>query len=186
MQNAEKQAADTQQFLTFVIDDDKFGVEVLSVREIRGWSKLTDFPGAPSHMLGIINLRGSVVPIFDLKSILMRGSIEIDDKKVIIVINIAEQEIGIMVDAVSDIIDANMSQIKQSDVAQTIVGEQFIKGIIQKSRDKDDRENDEHANEMIVLLDHNRLLGDHVIEVLRSKIKPEAPEDEADVEESKE
>src|ERR1700742_198571 len=85
---AQKGAA--QQFLTFTIEDEEFGVDIMTVREIKGWTETTRLPNAPEFMRGVMNLRGLIIPIFDLRMRFHRGRTEATAKHVVIILAVKE------------------------------------------------------------------------------------------------
>lgn len=118
-------------FLTFTIDDSRYGVDILSVREIKVWENPTELPNSPEYMKGVINLRGVVIPIFDLKKRFGTGEISPDPQNVIIILAIDEEKmIGILVDAVSDIVESKKEDIKESPKTEPSIDEEFIQGLI--------------------------------------------------------
>ena len=104
-------AADAQQFLTFKLAGEEYGVGILTVQEIRGWSSVTKVPHTPSWLLGVINLRGVVVPIIDLR-VKFHASAEYNDTTVVIILTVATRVVGVVVDGVSDVITLGAAQIK--------------------------------------------------------------------------
>ncbi len=102
-----------QQFLTFALSDQEFGIEILSVQEIRNFTSVTPIPNSPPEVRGVINLRGSVVPIVDLKAALGIAGSGQDKFSVIIVVNVASKAVGLIVDAVSDVVDVNPEDVVQ-------------------------------------------------------------------------
>ena len=108
------QSADLQQIVTFKIEDSTFGVEVESVREIKGWQPTTPLPNAASHALGVINLRGTIIAVYDLRHRLGLGPAEVSRSSVVIVVDLADRLAGILVDAVSDIIDVPRSSLRSA------------------------------------------------------------------------
>lgn len=104
--------ADTQQFLTFRLAGEEYGVGILSVQEIRGWSAVTAIPQSPPWLLGVINLRGSVVPVIDLRLKFNYAKAEYNEFTVVIILNLKERVVGIVVDGVSDVITLAAGQIK--------------------------------------------------------------------------
>ena len=104
-------AADAQQFLTFKLAGEEYGVGILAVQEIRGWSSVTKVPHTPSWLLGVINLRGVVVPIIDLR-VKFHASAEYNDTTVVIILTVATRVVGVVVDGVSDVITLGAAQIK--------------------------------------------------------------------------
>ena len=105
-------AADAQQFLTFKLAGEEYGVGILTVQEIRGWSSVTKVPHTPTWLLGVINLRGVVVPIIDLRVKFKFASAEYNDTTVVIILTVATRVVGVVVDGVSDVITLGASQIK--------------------------------------------------------------------------
>ncbi len=87
------------------IEDRSFGVDVGAVREIKGWQPATPLPNAAAHVLGVINLRGAIIAVYDLRHRLGLGPAEVSRSSVVIVVDLAERFAGILVDAVSDIVD---------------------------------------------------------------------------------
>ena len=104
--------ADQQQFLTFRLGGEEYGVGILTVQEIRGWSSVTKVPHTPAWLLGVINLRGVVVPIIDLRIKFDFASAEYNETTVVIILTVATRVIGVVVDAVSDVITLGSQQIK--------------------------------------------------------------------------
>jgi len=104
-----------RQVLTFSLGEESYGIDILRVQEIRGWAPVTHIPQSPQHVLGVLNLRGSIVPIVDLR---VRFSLAADftPLTVIIVISIqtptGRKECGLVVDSVSDVVDLDASQMR--------------------------------------------------------------------------
>jgi purine-binding chemotaxis protein CheW len=104
--------ADSQQFLTFKLAGEEYGVGILSVQEIRGWSAVTAIPHSPAWLLGVINLRGAVVPIIDLRIKFNFAKAEYNEFTVVIILNVGARVVGVVVDGVSDVITLTAEQIK--------------------------------------------------------------------------
>ena len=104
--------AATQQFLTFKLAGQEYGVGILTVQEIRGWAKVTNMPHSPNWLLGVINLRGVVVPIIDLRIKFNLASAAYNEFTVVIILNVAGRVVGVVVDGVSDVITLAAGQIK--------------------------------------------------------------------------
>lgn len=100
----EKDKSATIELLTFQLADQEYSLDIMSVREIRGWTRTTPLPHAPSYMKGVINLRGTVLPVMDLSQRLGLKPRDHTDRNVIIVVNHEDSMTGLLVDAVSDII----------------------------------------------------------------------------------
>ena len=110
--NGALEDADAQQFLTFRLAGEEYGVGILTVQEIRGWSSVTKVPHTPAWLLGVVNLRGVVVPIIDLRIKFNCASAEYNETTVVIILTVATRVIGVVVDAVSDVITLGSQQIK--------------------------------------------------------------------------
>lgn len=108
----EYQAEDARQFLTFKLAGEEYGLGILTVKEIRGWTAVTAMPHAPPWMLGVINLRGVVVPVIDLRLKLDFPRADYTEFTVVIVVNVGERLVGIVVDAVADVIMLSGADIK--------------------------------------------------------------------------
>ena len=104
--------ADAQQFLTFKLAGEEYGVGILTVQEIRGWSAVTKVTHTPDWLLGVVNLRGVVVPIIDLRIKFRLASAEYNEFTVVIILTVATRVVGVVVDGVSDVITLAHSDIK--------------------------------------------------------------------------
>lgn len=123
-------AFERREFIAFCIGEQEFCVDIMSVREIRGWTPATPLPQTPEYMRGVINLRGAVLPIMDLACRLGLDSHEPSQRSVIIVVRMAERTIGLLVDAVSDILSVTQDLIQPTpDVACDKV-KSFVRGLI--------------------------------------------------------
>lgn len=114
------------ELLTFRIADQDYALDIMSVREIRGWTHATSLPHAPHYMKGVINLRGTVLPVMDLSARLGLPAREQGERNVIIVIKIDEKMTGLLVDAVSDIVTLAPDDLQpppelSSDGSQAVV-----------------------------------------------------------------
>ncbi len=101
-----------RQFITFRSGEQEFGADIMAIREIRGWTETTPLPHAPPFVRGVINLRGVVLPVVDLKARLGRGLTDTNPKHVIVVVETRQRTIGILVDAVSDILTVTAGEIQ--------------------------------------------------------------------------
>ena len=104
--------ANTSQFLTFGVNNQDFGIEILRVQEIKNFSRVTPIPNMPECIKGVMNLRGTVVPIVDLRKKFNMPAAEYDQFTVIIVVNVAGRVMGLVVDAVSDVLDISPDAIE--------------------------------------------------------------------------
>jgi purine-binding chemotaxis protein CheW len=122
--------AGSQELISFRIGQQEFCVDIMAVREIRGWTPATPLPQTPAFVRGVINLRGAVLPIVDLASRLGLGAAEPTARHVIIVVRIGEQMVGLLVDAVCDILTITQDMLQPTpDVACDSV-KAFVNGIM--------------------------------------------------------
>ncbi|MBL4890909.1 MAG: purine-binding chemotaxis protein CheW [Rhizobiaceae bacterium] len=122
--------AATEEYITFRIRDQEFCVEITSTREIRGWSNATRLPHSPDYLVGVINLRGTILPIIDLSARLGLEPSEPSERHVIIVVQVEEKIFGLLVDAVSDILDVGPDQIRQVPEMNSSQAKEFFKRVI--------------------------------------------------------
>lgn len=148
----------TDQYLTFMLADEEYGVDILRVQEIRGWDSATAIPNAPDYVLGVVNLRGVVVPIFDLRKRFHLDNAEFNAETVIVVVKVehdkGERTIGMVVDAVSDVYNITADNINDAPEVGSSVNMEFIKGLATID------------NEMIILLDVDELINVGVLEAI--------------------
>ena len=143
--------AAANQVLTFVIGDATYGIDIPCVQEIRGWSAVTRLPQAPADVLGVLNLRGAIVPILDLRLKFGSTNVQYTPVTVIIVVSVrsakGRREFGMVVDGVSDVIDLLPEDIKPApDLGDSASGRR-IRGLVPV------------AGRMVILLDIERLIG---------------------------
>ena len=119
-----------QELLAYRVGDEEYAVDIMSVREIRGWTPATPLPHAPHFVTGVINLRGAVLPIVDLSARLGFSEIEPNTRSVTIVMQFGEQAIGVLVDAVSDIFTVARADIQPPPEVTQSTGEGFISGLV--------------------------------------------------------
>ena len=164
-QTAKGAGADSHQVLTFVLGSETYGVDILRVQEIRGWSAVTKIPHAPAHVLGVLNLRGSIVPIVDLRMRFALERAEYTTVTVIIVVSVASaagrRDFGVVVDGVSDVVNVNPAEVKSAPELGARGATDYIRGLVPSS------------DRMIVLLDIDRLIGGD-LNALSSSLAPAA------------
>ena len=122
--------AEATQFITFSIGDEEFGVDIVTVQEIKGWTETTALPNAPSYMLGVLNLRGVIVPIYDLRARFGLGDTIPSKNHVIVIVMVSDRIIGILVDAVSDILTVRAVKIRAVPEMGGQVDQKFISGLV--------------------------------------------------------
>jgi purine-binding chemotaxis protein CheW len=124
---------DSRKMLTFSLGGEVYGVDILRVKEIRGWSPVTRIPQSASSVLGVLNLRGTVVPIIDLRLRFGMKSAEFTPITVIIVLSLnngsGQREVGIVVDSVKDVVDIDVASIKPAPSMSSAGTNGFIEGI---------------------------------------------------------
>jgi purine-binding chemotaxis protein CheW len=139
-----------QQYLTFELADEHYGVEILRVQEFKGWENVTPIPNTPAHVCGVLNLRGVIVPIVDLRLLFQMPFNPYTKTTVVVVLKvegITDRVVGIVVDAVSEAQNVDPQMISTAPDLGTVVDTSFIKGITS---------NDEY---MLMLLDIDKLLS---------------------------
>ncbi|MHA7833858.1 MAG: chemotaxis protein CheW [Algiphilus sp.] len=119
----------SREFLTFALGDEEYGVDILKVKEIRGYDTVTRIPDAPSFIKGVINLRGTIVPVIDLRLKFKLEKAEYDEFTVMIVLNLADRVVGAVVDRVSDVIALQPDQIFDPPEFGHTVDIAFITGL---------------------------------------------------------
>jgi purine-binding chemotaxis protein CheW len=102
----------SHQYITFTVGGDEYGVDIMAIREIKGWTPTTALPEAPEHMRGVIDLRGVIVPIIDLRARFHHGLTDATPTHVIIVVAIGEMMVGLLADAVVDIVTVDGQDIQ--------------------------------------------------------------------------
>jgi len=146
--------AGSHQVLTFTLGEETYGVDILRVQEIRGYSTVTRIPQAPAHVLGVLNLRGSIVPIVDMRMRFSLERAEYTPLTVIIVLSVestvGRRDFGVVVDGVSDVIDVAVGDIKPAPELGAHVSTEFIAGLAAVS------------GRMVMLLDIDQLIGGDV------------------------
>lgn len=121
----------TSQFLTFTVGESEYGVDIMSVREIKGWSEVTRLPNRPDHMRGVMNLRGLIIPIFDLRCRFGQGLTQAGDKHAIVILAVGQRTVGVLVDAVSDILEVTSGEIKPPpQPEETVTESRYVNGLI--------------------------------------------------------
>ena len=119
-----------QQFTTFTIEEEEYGIPILMVREIKGWSETKRLPDSPPHMRGVISLRGLIVPIFDMRARFGRGATECTKTHVVIIAVVQGRLIGILVDTVQDILTVETQNIQPAPQTDRIVDNDYLDGIV--------------------------------------------------------
>jgi purine-binding chemotaxis protein CheW len=123
-------AADgSAQYLTFTLGGEDYAVDILRVQEIKGYSSVTSIPNAPAYVKGVMNLRGTVVPVFDMRLKFGMDPCAYDRFTVIVVVNVGERVVGLIVDSVSDVLDIAASAIEPTPDLGSAVDTRVLQGI---------------------------------------------------------
>lgn len=148
--NAAVNTVDDEVFqrVTFQLENETYGINVMQVQEILRYTEIAAVPGAPDYVLGIINLRGNVVTVIDTRSRFGLMPSEITDNSRIVIIEAEKQVIGILVDSVAEVVYLKKSEIEAAPHVGTEESSQFIQGVT----NRDDG--------LLILVDLNKLLSD--------------------------
>src|SRR5262249_27919017 len=141
-------ASGLSQFISFAIGDDQYGVDIMAVREIKGWSEITHLPKQPDYMRGVLNLRGAMVPIIDLRCRFGQGMTEATPLHVVIVVQIGSRMVGLLADRVLDIISFEASQVQAVPRVSAASRMDFLSGLVMVE------------GAMIALIDLSNMLSD--------------------------
>lgn len=141
----------SEQYLTFILAGEEYGVDILRVQEIKGWDSATEIPNTPDYIRGVINLRGTIVPVIDMRARFRMDTVEYGQTTVVIVLKVygsdnSERTMGFVVDAVSDVYDVPTQELKPPPDFGSVVSTDFIRGMATI----DDK--------MIILLEIDRLV----------------------------
>lgn len=158
---ADQQQPEQRDFLTFMLDGDEFGIDILHVQEIKGLQSVRRIPNSPDYFLGVIELRGEVLPIIDMRQRFSLPSEPLNDKTVVIIIRCNQQQrtVGITVDCVSEVYPINQQQIVASPDMGSRIDHKYIDGIAKVEQ------------KLIVLINLDQLLDFELL----SDMTPPAP-----------
>lgn len=151
---------DTQKnkYLTFTLGKDSFGIEILFVTEIIGIQQITDVPDLPEYIKGIINLRGKIIPVMDVRSRFKKEPREYDERTCIIVVDIGEISIGLIVDRVSEVLDIPEESVSPPPKVSKNTQNKYVKGIGKIGED------------VKLILDCEKLLSEEEIESISEAV----------------
>ena len=128
---AKHQPSASSQFLTFLLDDQEYGLELFKIQEIRGYAPVTPIPNVPAHVRGVMNLRGTVLPVVDLRMKFRLPPIEYNKFTVIVIAMVADKMVGLLVDAVSDVLQVTHESMRAAPDFGSTVDTRFIDGVFQ-------------------------------------------------------
>lgn len=145
---ADHDGAHAGQLISFAIGDDQYGVDIMAVREIRGWVDITPLPEQPDYIRGVLDLRGTVVSIMDLRRRFNQGLTQATPMHIVIVVQIDDKPIGLLADRVLDIVSVDPEQLRPVPAVAQSARVSFLSGLISS------------ADGMIAIIDLNNLLVD--------------------------
>lgn len=147
-------AAPANEYLTFTLGDEEYGIDILKVQEIRGYDAVTRIANTPSFIKGVINLRGAIVPIIDLRIKFNLGKVEYNDFTVVIILHVAGRVVGVVVDGVSDVITLAADQINVMPNLVSSIDTQYLIGL------------GTLGSRMLILVDIERLMSSGEMELI--------------------
>jgi purine-binding chemotaxis protein CheW len=142
------------EYLTFVLGTEQYGIEILKVQEIRGYDTVTQIANTPDFIKGVVNLRGKIVPIVDLRIKFKLGKVEYDEFTVVIILNLAGRIVGIVVDGVSDVKALKDEQLRDVPSLVTSIDTKYIVGLATVEQ------------HMLILVDIERLMSSQEMELI--------------------
>lgn len=154
------------QVLSFILGKEEYGVDILTVQEIKGWEKTTAIPNTPAYVMGVINLRGAVVPIIDLRVRFGLNDVTYNESTVVIILRAEEASgtqkiIGLVVDGVSDVYALNKSEIQGSPDMQGTIHTDYVNGLATV------------GEKMIVVLNVNQLINEGILARIKKSLHRE-------------
>lgn len=159
MQKAESDAStEVRQFLAFTLGEEEYGLDLLQVQELREYEKVTQIANAPAFLKGVVNLRGIIVPIMDMRIKLGFDNVIYNELTVVIILNIRGRTVCMVVDSVSDVINLSPQDLKPAPEMGTVVGADYLIGL----GTVDER--------MIILVDIDRMLSSNEIGLLEQVV----------------
>src|SRR3989338_3998171 len=146
----------SRELLTFTLGSEEYGIDILKVQEIRGYEAVTTIANAPEFIKGVINLRGIIVPIVDMRIKFNLGSVTYDETTVVIILNVANRVVGMVVDWVSDVTTLKAEEIKPAPEFGSGLDTQYLQGL----GTVDGR--------MIILVDIEKLMSSRDMELIEA------------------
>ena len=148
MSDDETGTSEHRQCVTFRLEDEIYGINVMLVQEVLRVTEIAPVPGAPNYVIGIINLRGNVVTVIDTRMRFGLGAKEMDDSTRIVIIETANQTVGIVVDSVAEVVDIYSEEIETAPNVGNDETARYIEGVVSR------------GDELLILVDLNKLLTD--------------------------
>jgi purine-binding chemotaxis protein CheW len=123
-------AAPPTQLISFAIGDDQYGVDIMAVREIKGWTEITHLPKQPDYVRGVLNLRGVIVPIIDLRCRFGQGLTQATPLHIVIIVQVGSRPVGLLADRVLDIVSLDPSQVQRVPRVVQSARLDFLSGLV--------------------------------------------------------
>src|SRR4051812_7026946 len=127
---SERNSAEVVQFISFAIGDDQYGVDIMAVREIKGWSEITHLPNQADYVRGVLNLRGVIVPIIDLRCRFGQGLTEAKPTHIVIIVQIGSRPVGLLADRVLDIVSFESAKVQSVPRIAQASRVNFLSGLV--------------------------------------------------------
>ena len=127
--NAETTTTGAREYLTFRLDQEEYGIDILKVQEIRGYEPPTRIAHAPAFIKGVVNLRGTIVPIVDMRLKFNCSEVEYNSFTVVIILNLRNRVVGIVVDSVSDVMELSAESIRPAPDIESVIDNDCIMGL---------------------------------------------------------
>lgn len=147
-----------EQYLTFILNSEHYGIDILKVQSVQGWERVTQIPNSPEYVLGVINMRGDVVPIIDMRSRFDLGSIEFTERTVVIIVKVEcrdhERTVGLVVDAVSEVHNLRAEDYRDTPDLGSNISSEYVKGLGLAD------------TQMVILLDVDKLVASGIMDSL--------------------
>jgi purine-binding chemotaxis protein CheW len=158
---AKEVQARAQEYLTFKLGAEEYGIDILKVQEIRGYDTVTRIANAPAFIKGVVNLRGVIVPIVDLRLKFNLGDARYDSFTVVIILNVANRVVGAVVDSVSDVLELAAEQIRPAPEFNSMLDASYITGIgsVKSGGEKVAEDSEERTDRMLILVDIEKLMS---------------------------
>ncbi|BBP45566.1 chemotaxis protein CheW [Thiosulfatimonas sediminis] len=158
--------SEDDQVLSFVLGGEEYGVDILRVQEIKGWEKTTDIPNSPKYVMGVINLRGAVVPIVDLRVRFGLKEITYNDSTVVIIVRAENGDnnpkiIGLVVDGVSDVYAINKSELQNAPSMSGTINTEYVNGLATV------------GDKMVIILHIDQLINSGILSDIKKKMNRE-------------
>jgi purine-binding chemotaxis protein CheW len=150
--------SDAGQYLTFALGQEEYGVEILKVQEIKGYVPATPVPNTPNFIKGVMNLRGTIIPVVDLRAKLSLKEAEYNQFTVIIVVTVGTKVVGLIVDSVSDVLNIPKADIQAAPELGSTVDVRFIDGMAKA------------GEKIVMLLNIDRVINDADLQLIEKAV----------------